>query len=292
MTVPFPFVANAVLTAAQLNAITSLPTTAKTASATLTAAESVGYRVTMTSASATTITINTGVYAAGDTVFITNLGTGVCTITAGTATVSSSGSLALPQYGSGVLVMTATGTGIWYPSANATVIGTSLPASPYDGQPYILVDSVSAPTYRWSFQYNANSASTYKWEFIGGTAIQNQVDTQQNKAVGASFGALTTAGPIVTLPRAGDYDVVFGSTILTNATADAYMSVDIGATPASVNWAVRGGVSSGTIQVTPARSYRISAVAASTVLTAKYRSDTASADFAYRYIWATPVRVS
>ena len=120
MTVPFPFVSGAVLTAAQLNAITSLPTTAKTASATLTAAESVGYRVTMTSASATTITINTGVFAAGDTVFITNLGAGVCTVTAGTATVSTAGSLAIPQYGSGVLVMTATGTGIWYPSAVTT----------------------------------------------------------------------------------------------------------------------------------------------------------------------------
>jgi len=129
MTVPFPFVANAVLTAAQLNAITSLPTTAKTASATLTAAESVGYRVTMTSASATTITINTGVYATGDTVFITNLGAGICTVTAGTATVSSAGSLAIPQYGSGVLVMTATGTGIWYPSAAGAAVNTVASAS-------------------------------------------------------------------------------------------------------------------------------------------------------------------
>jgi hypothetical protein len=123
MTVPFPFVANAVLTAAQLNAITSLPTTAKTASATLTAAEAVGYRVTMTSASATTITINTAVFAAGDTVFITNLGTGTCTITAGTATVSSAGRLAMPQYSSGLLVMTATGTGLWFPSATANITG-------------------------------------------------------------------------------------------------------------------------------------------------------------------------
>ena len=95
----------------------SMPTTAKTASATLTAAESVGYRVTMTSATATTITINTGVFAANDSVFITNLGTGVCTVTAGTATVSSAGSLAIPRFGSGLLVMTATGSGIYYPSA-------------------------------------------------------------------------------------------------------------------------------------------------------------------------------
>ena len=166
MTVPFPFVANAVLTAAQLNAITSLPTTAKTASATLTAAESVGYRVTMTSASATTITINTGVFATGDTVFITNLGTGICTVTAGTATVSSAGPLAIPQYGSGVLVMTATGSGIWYPSAAsneiaygqrtsdvnvtatsaaaATDLGITTGAATYDGTAVVLQFSAAA----------------------------------------------------------------------------------------------------------------------------------------------------
>lgn len=166
MTVPFPFVANAVLTAAQLNAITSLPTTAKTASATLTAAESVGYRVTMTSASATTITINTAVFATGDTVFITNLGTGICTVTAGTATVTSAGPLAIPQYGSGVLVMTATGSGIWYPSAGtaeiaygqrtsnvnvtatsaaaATDLGITTGAATYDGTPVVVQFSAPA----------------------------------------------------------------------------------------------------------------------------------------------------
>ena len=160
MTVPFPFVANAVLTAAQLNAITSLPTTAKTASATLTAAEAVGYRVTMTSASATTITINTAVFATGDTVFITNLGTGPCTITSGTATVSSAGSLTLPQYGSGLLVMASTSVGYFYPSvassqlgygertsdttftatssATATDLGISTGAVTYDGSAVVL----------------------------------------------------------------------------------------------------------------------------------------------------------
>ena len=112
-----------------LLAIPTTPTTAKTASATLTAAESLGYRVTMTSASATTITINSGVFAANDSVFITNLGTGVCTVTAGTATVSSAGSLAIPQYGSGLLVMTATGSGIYYPSAAGNAVNTVASAS-------------------------------------------------------------------------------------------------------------------------------------------------------------------
>ena len=41
--------------------------------------------------------------------------------------------------------------------------GTTLPASPVDGQEAILVDSVTNPTYQWRFRYNAGSTSAYKW---------------------------------------------------------------------------------------------------------------------------------
>jgi hypothetical protein len=68
----------------------------------------------MNAAGATTITVNTGLFAAGDTVFIQNLGAGNCTVTAGTATVASAGSLILPQYDAGILYFTATGASIFY----------------------------------------------------------------------------------------------------------------------------------------------------------------------------------
>jgi hypothetical protein len=67
----------------------------------------------MNSASATTITVNTSLFAAGDTVFIQNIGAGVSTITAGTATVNTASSLALAQYESGTLYFTAAGTSIF-----------------------------------------------------------------------------------------------------------------------------------------------------------------------------------
>ena len=94
MTTPFPFVANTVLTAAQLNAVTTLPVNARTASYTLVVGD-VGYRVQMTNASATTITVNTGIFSAGDTIWIQNMGAGTCTITAGTATVGTASSTQL-----------------------------------------------------------------------------------------------------------------------------------------------------------------------------------------------------
>ena len=117
MTTPFPFVSGAVLTAAQLNAITTLPINAQTASYTLTATDA-GSRITMSSASATTITVNTGLFTAGQSLRIQNLnGGGVCTVTAGTATVTSAGPLAIPSWGGGQLYFTSASAAVWFPDA-------------------------------------------------------------------------------------------------------------------------------------------------------------------------------
>jgi hypothetical protein len=105
------FTTGQVLTAAQM---TSLQQTAmlggaanaKIASYVLVAADA-GDAITMNNAGATTITANTGLFATGDIVTIINIGTGVCTITAGTATVTTSGSLVLAQNQGGVLRFTS-----------------------------------------------------------------------------------------------------------------------------------------------------------------------------------------
>lgn len=134
MTTPFPFVSGAVLTAAQLNAITTLPVNAQTANYTLVVGD-VGKRVQMTNAGSTTITVNTGIFAAGDTIWIQNMGAGTCTITAGTATVGTASSLALAQYGGGTLVFQSasaatffSGGGLVY--GTATGLNSSFPTPP------------------------------------------------------------------------------------------------------------------------------------------------------------------
>jgi len=90
------------LTSLQQTAMNGGAFSAKTSSYTLVAADA-GTAISMTSTSATTITVNTGLFAAGDTVLITNLGSGACVITAGTATVNTAGSLSLTQYEAGLL---------------------------------------------------------------------------------------------------------------------------------------------------------------------------------------------
>lgn len=111
------FTTGQVLTAAQL---TSLQQTAmlggdanaRVASYVLVAGDA-GNAVTMNNAGATTITVNNSIFAAGDIVTIVNLGAGVCTITAGTATVATSGSLALAQNQGGVLRFTSASAAIF-----------------------------------------------------------------------------------------------------------------------------------------------------------------------------------
>jgi len=112
------FTTGQVLTAAQMTSLQQTAmlggdASAKVASYTLVAADA-GTAISMSNAGATTITVNTGLFAAGDIVTIVNLGAGVCTITAGTATVATSGSLALAQNQGGVLRFTSASAAIFF----------------------------------------------------------------------------------------------------------------------------------------------------------------------------------
>ena len=110
------FVADTILTAAQMNALQgndyNQTVSTKTASYTLVAADK-GTKVVMNSASATTITVNTSLFSAGDTLTILNIAAGVCTVTAGTATVSTTGTLALVQNAGGTLYFTSAGVSVF-----------------------------------------------------------------------------------------------------------------------------------------------------------------------------------
>ena len=124
------FTIGQVLTAAEVTALQTndynQTVNSKTASYTLVATD-VGTRISMNSASATTITVNTSLFSAGDQVYVVNIGAGITTITAGTATVTTSGSLALAQYDSGTLYFTATGSAIFFSasaSGDVTLTGT------------------------------------------------------------------------------------------------------------------------------------------------------------------------
>ncbi len=110
MTTPFPFTSGQTLTAAQMNAITTLPINDETASYTLVVGD-VGNRVIMNVASANTVTVNNNVFGASDQVQIINKGAGTTTITAGAGvTINSASGLTLVQYQSGTLIALSAST--------------------------------------------------------------------------------------------------------------------------------------------------------------------------------------
>jgi hypothetical protein len=98
----------------------SRPVETKTASYVLVAGD-VNKRIVMNNAGATTITVNDGVFAAGDTVWIHNIGAGTTTVTAGTATVDTAGSLDVGQWEGGSLYFTSASSAIFFRGGGAGV---------------------------------------------------------------------------------------------------------------------------------------------------------------------------
>lgn len=83
---------------------------------------------------------------------------------------------------------------------------TSLPVSPYDGQIiYYRADATNGII--WQLRYNASSASSYKWEFVGGSPIYAYVDAGQSWNYVGDYAGSTTV--IITPPLTGDYVVDF-----------------------------------------------------------------------------------
>jgi microcystin-dependent protein len=182
---------------------------------------------------------------------------------------------------------------------------TSLPASPVDGQTVVYAADASNGV-MWTLRYRAAATGSYKWEFVGGSALRSMVkdaSIADNESTNSTtYTALTTAGPTITLPLAGDYEVTTGFTgYNTVQGAISTMSYDIGATGAVDADGVQtyapafstGGSYTGAVVAANSRT-RIKTSLSAVTLTAKYKSSSASAssaNFFNRFMVARPVRV-
>lgn len=220
------------MTSLQQTAMLGGAASAKTASYTLVAADA-GTAISMSNASPTTITVNTSLFAAGDTVQITNLGAGVCTITAGTATVNTASSLALAQYESGTLDFTSASAAIFIKGAGSvaasggmtlldtlTLSGTSVTSTTFSSAYkqliiYIKQAYLTAGSNNFDFRLNADSGSNYAYSgnrvtTTTNTGIRSASDTS---AVIGVIGNKTTAllgnYARIEIMRPSDTDVVY-----------------------------------------------------------------------------------
>lgn len=178
---------------------------------------------------------------------------------------------------------------------------TSLPGSPADGDEiFYMADSTNGVI--WHFRYRAASASTYKWEYVGGPSLHATITASDEATTSTSYTALGTAGPNITVPLAGEYDVqlrcnAFGSA----ASVGVYMSFSTGATAASDADAAMVQVAAGGTDVHGLhRVVRKTVTAAATVLSAKYRVSSGTGTYrgpssvpanAPREMRVTPIRV-
>jgi hypothetical protein len=176
-------------------------------------------------------------------------------------------------------------------SSSTTTAGTIFPTSPADGNIFIyLADATNGVN--WAFKYNAGSASTYKWEFIGGPPILATVETDET-TTSTSYTDLSTTGPTVTIARAGNYYV--RSTLYfynTSSTAIVFSSIKVGSSGAPADYdgpmltnamatqeALVSGVS------------RIIGTTASDSIRMQYRVSSGTGHFARRRIEVLPQRV-
>ena len=256
MTTPFPFQSAAVLLASQLNAITTLVTSTKTASHTLTIAD-VSTRVIMNSASATTITVNTSIFGASDIVEILNIGAGVCTITAGTCTVGTSGTLALAQnaggkltfisasasvfQADGVAAAAASGltfiTGASFSSATAVNVNNCFTSTYRNYAVFLNVDSIGTAgfaTMRLRVGGTDNSSSNYYWSGTYIVYSNAQVNGEASLGTTTSFNVaycnLSTASQILVFDPQTANATMFASQIINKNTNSGHYAGNMSVT--------------------------------------------------------------
>jgi hypothetical protein len=168
---------------------------------------------------------------------------------------------------------------------------SSLPVAPVDGQEcFFLADAANGVV--WALKYRAASASAFKWEFIGGPPLSAIIATSESTA-SITYVALTTAGPTVTAPLAGDYAVLAMYEGISSVAANGFaMSYQIGATAASDGDRAVGysAVASGPVVI--AHELPKLGIAAATAFSARYRAVTGgTATFVRRQLFLRPIRV-
>jgi hypothetical protein len=171
-----------------------------------------------------------------------------------------------------------------------TATVTSLPGSPVDGQVIdYLADATNGVV--WRLRYRTASASTYKWEYVGGAGLYATVAT----VIGTPAGVAAT--PAIAVPLAGEYEAWHGMGPGNNSTAGVWivqcgLTVD-GTTDLADSLITTTGPSSGSTQFLGwpvARQTRVTLAAAAS-LRQRFVSPSGVGSAGNRWIAIKPWRV-
>lgn len=174
-------------------------------------------------------------------------------------------------------------------------VSGSLPASPVNGQEvYYVADATNGVL--WHLRYNAASASAYKWEFVGGSALVSVVSSSQSGGTGATAADLATVGPAVVLPLAGDYDpmMTVRTSNPTAVAANPTIELHIGATGTIVDanaWMITYFAATASERAILSQNNRLTAQPAARELRMRYAGNGNTVNFGQRVLSVLPVRV-
>lgn len=143
----------------------------------------------------------------------------------------------------------------------------------------------------WHLKYNSGSGSAYKWEFIGGSPLFNAVDTAQSTS-SVSEADLTTNGPILTMPLAGDYDFEWFCYANAGSAVTAVTVLSINGAASAAGDRSQGTVPGVSMVTALAMATRKTGLAAGNTARVRYFVSSAiSTTFTNRKLLARPIRV-
>jgi hypothetical protein len=175
--------------------------------------------------------------------------------------------------------------------ARPPLVGT-LPVGPVDGQEvYYQVDAAAGIV--WHLRYRAASASSYKWEFVGGGRLEAEVDGAASAPVSAQVYANFTpaSGPQIIVPLAGDYLLEYGCYTSPPANASGWMAAKIGAALPIDAESVGASAGTSILAVNNWTCMKKTLAAAATTILMQGYSVGSTCTFDNRRLIVTPVRV-
>lgn len=190
---------------------------------------------------------------------------------------------------------TLLGDGTW--GSGGVSYGTTLPASPTNGQEHVLVDDLAAPKGAWRMRFSTDVTDDNKWVCIGGDFWYKRSDG----GVSYNFGS-ETAGyqngpspiPAITVPRAGLWLVKQGGSMYGGGNDRLFQSYAINAAAAldadMCIYGHYGPSDGGSFERTQERTF-----AANDVLTPKFKKEVGSGatmTIQGRFIGIRPIRIA
>ena len=172
----------------------------------------------------------------------------------------------------------------------AMATGTSFPTvGLIDGQDYYYLASASLGVV-WHFKYRSASASSFKWEFVGGAPLYSEQVTGESTS-STTFVALASGLPQVTVPLAGDYLVRHGAQASAGSAVTAQSGISINAATPNAADIISDTVAGVSYVADMFRERVMTSLAVSAVLQQRYAGSAAVAtNYAQRFLSITPVR--